>query len=424
MKSYDYIFAGGGLAGLSLACQITRSRLRSHSMLIVDQDAKQQDDRTFSYWAGKPGPFDQSIYRSWNRLAFHAPGYSSSAPLGSYRYHTICSIDLYRAAHQELATCPNVEFLCGRIRGLEDTPQGAILTVDDAAEGQVFFGKWAFDSRPRLAEQSDPAHDHQLKLVFIGWDVEADFDAFDPQTPILMDFRTRQGEDVRFFYLLPFSERRALVEYTLFTEQQIRAEDCQVALRRYLSATLGLIVGVNCQGIVREKDCLLIINQPFPRKQGRHILAIGLRGGLMKPTSGYAFTRIQRDSAAIVHSLQNDGHPFNLPDTPPLYSQLDAFSLEAFTKHPDQVPGTFTRLFRKNPIERILRFLDEDISLVEINKLMFTMPPGLILRIMAGRKTLCRDLVRSYLEFRRQDRNRVSSGERFVPDNYSNDFTL
>lgn len=403
MESYDYIFAGGGLAGLSLACQIAQSPLRGQSMLIVDQDAKLRDDRTFSYWSDKSGPFDQTIYRTWDRLAFYSPGISCSGPLRSYRYHTILSIDLYRAAHQQLVACPNVKFTCGRIHNLEDSPQGALLTVESASCSQVFLGKWAFDSRPRTAEQDfDPAHDHQLKLVFIGWDVEAGFDAFDPQTPILMDFRTPQEGDVRFFYLLPFSARQALVEYTLFTDKQISAEDNEAALRCYLSATIGLTLDENCQGKVREEDSLFIIDPPFPRRQGRHILAIGLRGGLMKPTSGYAFTRIQRDSTAILHSVLNDEHPFSLPYTPPLYSQLDAFSLAAFTKHPDLVPGMFARLFRKNPIERILRFLDEDISLTEINKLLVTMPPGLILRILADHKTLYRDLLRSYLEFRRQ----------------------
>lgn len=399
MKSYDFIFAGGGLAGLSLACQIARSPLRGQSMLIVDQDTKQRDDRTFSYWSTQPGPFDQAIYRTWNRLAFHTPGFSCSTPLGSYRYHMIRGIDLYRAAHQELAACPNVEFLCGRARSLEDTPQGAILTVDSSAEDQVFSGRWAFDSRPRLAEQThDPAHYHPLNLVFIGWDVEAGFDAFDPQTPILMDFRTRQDDDVRFFYLLPFSERQALVEFTLFTTKKIGAEDGQAALRHYLSATLGLIMDENCQVKVREEDSLLIVDQPFPRMQGSHILAIGLRGGLMKPTSGYAFTRIQRDSIAIVNSLLTDGHPFNLPDTPPLYTQLDAFTLEAFTKYPGHIPGTFAGLFRKNPVERILRFLDGDTSLDEIQSLMVAMPPGLILRVLAGRKTLRRDFLRALFD--------------------------
>lgn len=398
MKSYDYIFAGGGLAGLSLACQIAQSPLRGQSMLIVDQDAKQRDDRTFSYWSDQPGPFDASIYRTWNRLAFHTPGFSCSGPLGSYRYHTILGIDLYREAHKELAACPNVEFLLGRVRSLEDAPQGAVLTVDTAAGDQVFSGKWAFDSRPHLPDNPD----HQLRLVFVGWDVEAGFDAFDPLTPILMDFRTRQQGDVRFFYLLPFSERRALVEYTLFTKQQLDAAGCQAALQDYLSGAFGLSLDQNCQGKVREEDCLFIMDGPVQRNQGRHILAIGLRGGLMKPTSGYAFTRIQRDSTAIVHSLLNDRNPFNLPDAPSLYSHLDAFTLEAFTRHPEMVPGTFMKLFQKNPIERILHFLDEDISLGEIDKLMFTMPPGLILRVVGGRKTLGRDLVTSYLAFRRQ----------------------
>jgi lycopene beta-cyclase len=110
MKRYDFIFAGGGLAGLSLACQIASSPLRESSMLIVDQDAKQRDDRTFSFWSNCPGLFDPAVSSAWEQLAFHAPGFTRIARLGSYRYASIRGIDFYRLARQMLARCPNVAF--------------------------------------------------------------------------------------------------------------------------------------------------------------------------------------------------------------------------------------------------------------------------------------------------------------------------
>ncbi|MCB0229109.1 MAG: lycopene cyclase, partial [Anaerolineae bacterium] len=47
VKHYDFVLAGGGLAGLSLACRLARSPLGSKSMLIIDHDKDQQSDRTF-----------------------------------------------------------------------------------------------------------------------------------------------------------------------------------------------------------------------------------------------------------------------------------------------------------------------------------------------------------------------------------------
>jgi lycopene beta-cyclase len=45
-KHYDFILAGGGLAGLSLACHLANSPLRDRSILIVDPDTKERNDRT------------------------------------------------------------------------------------------------------------------------------------------------------------------------------------------------------------------------------------------------------------------------------------------------------------------------------------------------------------------------------------------
>jgi lycopene beta-cyclase len=382
MKRYDFIFAGGGLAGLSLACQIASSPLRDSSMLIVDQDAKQRDDRTISFWSNRPGLFDPAISNTWEQQTFHTPGFTRTARLGSYRYASIRGIDFYRLARQMLAGCPNVAFKRGRITCLEDSPEGAEVIVD----GQAFHAKWAFDSRFHPADLTpDPHRYHYLKMAFRGWEVEAGRDIFNPETATLMDLRTKQNGDVRFFYVLPASPRRALVEYTSFTSQPIHAEACQAALEGYLRTAFKLEIGKGCQASAREGGSLLITDQPFPRQIGRHVLAIGLRGGRLKPSTGYAFTRIQRDSEAILGSLLHSGHPFDLPDSPALYSQLDAIMLEVMARHSNQIPRIFTALFKNNSLERVSRFLNEDAPLEEIVQLMATLPPGLFLQIMARR---------------------------------------
>jgi lycopene beta-cyclase len=58
MKSYDIIIAGGGAAGLSLACHLVQSPLRDRRVLIVEQDAKDQNDRTWCFWTDGPTLFD------------------------------------------------------------------------------------------------------------------------------------------------------------------------------------------------------------------------------------------------------------------------------------------------------------------------------------------------------------------------------
>ena len=68
MKSYDIIIVGGGASGLSLASHLARSPLRDRSILIVEKDAKDKNDRTWCFWANQPSFFDDIVYRSWNQL--------------------------------------------------------------------------------------------------------------------------------------------------------------------------------------------------------------------------------------------------------------------------------------------------------------------------------------------------------------------
>ena len=67
-ERYDFIIAGGGAAGLSLALHLARSSLRDRSIVIIDQNAEARSDRTWSFWTNRPTLFDEAVCRSWNRL--------------------------------------------------------------------------------------------------------------------------------------------------------------------------------------------------------------------------------------------------------------------------------------------------------------------------------------------------------------------
>jgi len=102
---------------------------------------------------------------------------------------------------------------------------------------------------------------------------------------------------------------------------------------------------------------------------------IGTRGGRVKASSGYAFLRIQQDAAAIARSLQKRGHPFDVPTPKKRYGVFDAMLLQILYRRGDLSKRIFTDLFKKNPITRIFRFLDEEGSVVENLRLMASVPP-------------------------------------------------
>jgi len=116
-------------------------------------------------------------------------------------------------------------------------------------------------------------------------------------------------------------------------------------------------------------------DQLFTRKAGAHILNIGTKGGRVKPSSGYAFWRIHEDSKAIVQSLSKYHHPFSIPESSVRYRWFDTILLQIMLRHPNECADLFTILFKKNSIQSIFRFLNEDGSWRNDLKILSSLPP-------------------------------------------------
>jgi lycopene beta-cyclase len=79
----------------------------------------------------------------------------------------------------------------------------------------------------------------------------------------------------------------------------------------------------------------------------------------VKASTGYAYTRIQRDSAQIARSLVRYGHPHRIARPRARHQFMDQLLLRGLRSRPDQIEATYAALFSRQPTDRILRFLDE-----------------------------------------------------------------
>jgi lycopene beta-cyclase len=365
---YEYLIAGGGAAGLSLADRLAHNPATPGRILIVDRDDKRKNDRTWCFWVTGDGPYREIHYRRWEQLRFDAPGFERVYRLAPYTSVMIRGIDFYEHLRARLVASGRVDFRQGSLDGLADDGDAACATVD----GQTVRGRWAFTSIVNPADLAPrPGRDRLLWQHFKGWIIQTPEPRFDPTLPALFDFRTPQDGAMRFLYILPFGPREALVEYTLFSGRLLAPAEYEAALRDYIPNTLG----IHDYAILEEEAGQVpMTDRPFERRLGERILAIGTRGGRVKPSSGYAFLRIQRDVDAIAASLARHGHPFSLPRDSARYRWLDAVMLAVMDREGGRMAGIFTDMFRRNPIDRIFRFLDETAGLPEDLRLMATLP--------------------------------------------------
>ncbi len=365
---YDAILAGGGAAGLSTAFHLCQA-LPGISLLIVDERARCRVDHSWCYWSRSPSHLDQLAYRTWDRLAIVGGTHTMVASLAPYRYHMLRTGDYCRFMHATLAGQPGVHFARASIDDIEDGPDKVTVHTDETH----YTAAWVFDSRhPTALNLQASSRHHYLLQHFVGWEIATDEPVFDPCVPHLFDFRTPQQGAMRFLYVLPYAEDRGLVEYTVFSDSLLPAGSYATALRAFLETVLG----AQTYRILRaERGVIPMTDRPFLRRQGSRVLNIGTRGGRVKPSSGFAFERIQQDAAAIARSLKAHGHPFDLPISPRRYRTFDAMLLRILQRRGELGQAIFLRLFMRNPIQRVFRFLDEEDTPWGNVKLMLTVPP-------------------------------------------------
>jgi lycopene beta-cyclase len=375
VDKFDHAILGAGAAGLSLALRLVEGGKREQSILVVEKEAKNINDRTWCFWTEAVSPFEPIARQVWQRLRFLSPTADLSWDIHPFRYVMLRGLDFYEHAHAILQN-HQVTFVRG---------EGEVMDGEDAAtitvNGQAYQAEWAYDSRLRPADLNPGKGYTQLKQHFLGWEVETQEDVFDPQTVTLFDLRTPQRGGVTFFYILPFGPKQALVEYTLFSEQVLPQEEYEVALRFHLEqiAPGGYHILESERGIIPMTD------QPFPRRLGRRVLAIGTRGGRVKASSGYAFSRIQRDSERIATSLEREGHPFSIAPDGWRERVQDAIMLEVLAQEPDTGASILTAIFARNPIQRVLNYLDGRCSVWGDLHIMASHSPAPFLRAI-GRK--------------------------------------
>lgn len=376
MNDYDFVILGGGASGLSLALALAQSSLGTRSILLVEKDTKDRNDRTWGYWIRQDTPLDEICHKVWQNIRFTSDETDLKIALQPYRYQMIRGIDFYNYMRRELTQFPNVKFLTGTVEGWEDGEARARVWVD----GEVFHATWVFDSRLTPADIiPKPAKYHYLKQHFKGWEIETDAPVFDPDTATLFDLRTKQSSGLSFLYILPFSNSRALVEYTQFSSTLLLAEEYDQGLQEYISERLR----INQYRIMEvEAGVIPMTDHPFPRQLGRRVLSIGSRAGRVKPSTGYAFSRIQRDTQAIVNSLVTQNHPFAIPADSPRHKFYDSLMLNVYAAPNNPLQQIMASMFTRNPIHRVFRFLDDETNIWEEIRLLASLPPVPFLRAL------------------------------------------
>lgn len=390
-NTYQYIIAGGGMAGLSLAFYLDKSSLRDKKILIIDREEKNVNDHTWCFWEIGVSPFEEIIFKKWKGVWFYGTeNFSQFIDLQDYTYKMIRGIDFYEYIITILKKNVNVTFLQANIEGIEavcgdhwdaqsdsgivtvggDTPHGLNVSnspIVKTDKGDFVATEMVFDSFFR-SKYNNPKQ-HNMLQHFKGWVIDTDKPVFKIDEPTLFDFRIDQKDELRFVYVLPYSETKALIEFTIFSDNLIAHEEYEFYLKKYIEETIKV-------GDYQIKEGEYQISETefgvIPMSDEKHeispmpkVIRIGTSGGYVKASTGYTFQRSQRFLQNLVKTLEVDKNVSNGMKVNKWKSILDTILLNVMLKKRTPQDGIFTYLFKNNKASRILKFLDEDTSFLE-----------------------------------------------------------
>jgi lycopene beta-cyclase len=361
LNSYDYVFCGTGTAAILLLLELEKNNLLvNKTVLLIDPDKKERNDKTFCFWADDNEAIainlNHLISYSWDEVTISDKQIEKIWP---YRYNHISSIELYKQLHRLKQTYDFHSHLAC-IDTLSKDELGLFVNIDQfkIRANTIFDSRTPLFTKPQNGEV-------QIYQSFIGWLIETETPLENPSSFRFMDFQIAQQGSTQFMYVLPFTSNKALIEVTRFGAELIQQDSADDLLQHYIQSHYG-----NFTILEKETGCIPMTNTSIEQSVLPGVILLGARNYQIKPSTGYAFKNMYYHARSIVETIKNNATPDSLNKNrtdinKSRFSFYDDLLLTILKEKPNEGKPIFTALFEKIETQKVLRFLDEKTSLKE-----------------------------------------------------------
>ncbi|MCX6106930.1 MAG: beta-carotene 15,15'-dioxygenase, Brp/Blh family [Proteobacteria bacterium] len=364
MDHFDFAFVGGGLSGLLRADRLLDQLKECQRIAIIDPQCDSLKSKTFAFWTKKSDPphyLSKLVSHRWNYLKITgSDGAIIKESLGDYCYESISGERIFEYLSSKLNGDSRVFRLNTAVQAINDSAEEAkdqSRALIKLESGQEISASHAFISPLKQSPS--------LLQSFTGFEILTNTDYFDPDTVDLMDFRVPQDDQVRFVYVLPFSARHALVEFTIFSSEIPSCETRESILIDYIKNKLK----IESFSILKKETGVIPMNgdpEPLfvPSFNSANSTVIGGAAGMIKPSTGYSFKRNLDAQEKNVNSKYFDLR----------FRFYDSLMLDLMRTHGGQLSDIFFRLFKNNSVGSIFEFLDEKSSVSKEARIFASLP--------------------------------------------------
>ena len=368
IMNFDYVILGGGAAGLSLAYRMAEDDFfASKKIAIIEKAEKTKNDRTWCFWESEEGPFESIVEKRWDTLHFYSKTLEKTLDIEPYQYKMISGLTFYNHTLPIIKKAPHITHIKAEVTSIEELEDEVKIETNSG----TYYSPVVFKSYPSVKKIDKDRHLY-VDQHFKGFVISTNEDRFNPNQAVFMDFRIPQNGDARFFYVLPQTARKALVEVAIFSNDLLSKDAYNTIVSDYIKDFLQID---NFNIDEEEFGIIPMTTYPFKKHNTKRIFHIGTGGGIVKPSSGYAFQRIQEHSDQLINCLKkNIALSKSYKGLHGRYLLYDKVMLHAMLHN--GVPGEeiFTKLFEKKKASAIFKFLDQKTSFLD-DISIFMAPP-------------------------------------------------
>ena len=353
MKEFDYVIIGGGCAGLSLAYELEiHEKLKDKTLVIIEPREEYKRDKTWSFWKVSPHNFDDCVKKNWENFSVNIPGKTNYLECKNFPYQSIDSGLFYEKIKNKLKKNENIFFF----KNIEEINKQNSLV---------------FNSVPNIKKNYLNLWQH-----FCGVEIKTDNDIFDEKIFNLMDFDCEQRESVHFFYTLPYTKNRALVETTWLSKMNDNSQkDYENQINNYIKRNLRI---KNYEITYKEEGAIPLF---YPlNKNEKNKINIGTAGGMTRLSTGYTFLNIQEHSKYIRENIDNISTTKKF-EIDKKYQFLDEIFLRVLEKNPEKMSDVFFRMFKTSP-KTVIKFLSNKSNFLEDLSIIFKMPKLIFIKAL------------------------------------------
>lgn len=365
---YDLVILGGGCAGLSLASRLSEFGKASPKVLIIEQRQSYSNDRTWCFWDIANPKYQSLASHAWSKFAVINNKHSHAFDCSLHQYLMLESHRFYEDAMTNIGSNSNIQLMLGE----------ELLSIPVKTEHGWHIKTADFELTAKLVVDTIPPKninqtDSVLWQSFVGYEIETRLDYFLPEKLVLMDFDHTFKHGLAFIYILPTTKNKALIEYTVFSENVMTQQQLIEPLKKYIAQNIddGLYEVVRV-----EHGVLPMGNKLKTQNKDPSYLYAGLFSGAARPSSGYAFQRIQLWAEKCAQSITAKNILYAFPAEPWLQSFMDGLFLNVIKKNPSMAASLFEDLFSKCDLNTVVKFMSDQASTHDYLRIIRSLPPS------------------------------------------------